>query len=63
MRIEDRDDLPEFFESVNTSDSVVLQVLVTYLRENKIKRPQYNIVRNSGNINDSDENLEFYTAI
>ena len=33
------------------------------LRENKIKRPQYNIVRNSGNINDSDENLEFYTAI
>jgi hypothetical protein len=63
MRIEDRDDLPLVFESVNTSDSVVRQVFVTYLRENQIKRPQYNIVRNSGNVNDSDKNLEFYTTI
>ena len=62
-RVEDREDLQSFLNDTERSDSVVRQVLVQFLQQNNIRRPEYNIQRNGSAVDSNDSDLEFYTTI
>ena len=62
-RVEDREDLPTFLNGTNSTDFVVRQVLVQFLQQNNIRRPEYNIQRNGSTVDSNYSNLEFYTTI
>ena len=46
-----------------TNHAIVRRVIVDFMRFDDIQRPHYNIVRNSGTIDVSEPNLEFYTTL
>ena len=62
-RVEDRDDFEEFVQSTVKNHAIVRRVIVDFMRLNDIQRPHYNIARNSGTIDVSESNIEFYTTI
>ena len=62
-RVEDREDLQSFLNDTERIDSIVRQVLVQFLQQNNIRRPEYNIQRNGSAVDSNDSDLEFYTTI
>ena len=63
FRVEDRDNFEEFVQSTETNHAIDRRVIVDFMRLNDIQRPQYNTIRNSGTIDASEPNLDFYTTI
>jgi len=62
-RIEDRDDSVSFIESSVLHGCHVRDVIVDYINHQNFVRPTYNVIRNSGSVNNSDDNVMYYTVV
>lgn len=38
-------------------------VIVDYINHQNFVRPTYNVIRNSGSVNNSDDNVMYYTVV
>ena len=56
-RIGDRDDSVSFIESSVLHPCYVRDVIVDYIKHQNFVRPTYNVIRNSGSVNNNDDNV------
>ena len=62
-RIEDRDDSVSFIESSVLHACHTRDVIVDYINHQNFVRPTYNVTRNSGSVNNSDDYVTYYTVV
>ena len=62
-RIEYRDDSDSFIESSALHACYARDIIVDCINHQNFVRPTYNVIRNSGSVNNSDDYVTYYTVV